>query len=99
MRGLIVFFSLCAMPAALPAQTADPAPAPAQTSAASTPAPAEKPTCRYFMQTGSIMPGKTICLTKAHWREIDTQNRLANDHALNRDRPGNLGAPSASAGH
>ncbi|HMI21175.1 MAG TPA: hypothetical protein VK533_16705 [Sphingomonas sp.] len=92
MRGLIVFFTLCAMPAALPAQTADPAPA----SAASAPAPAEKPSCRYFMRTGSIMPGKTICLTKAHWREIDTENRLANDHALNRDQAGNRGAPGSS---
>jgi len=95
MRGLIVFFTLCAMPTALSAQTAAPAPA----LAASTPAPAEKTTCRYFMRTGSIMPGKTICLTNAHWREIDTQNRLANDHALNRDQAGNRGAPSASAGN
>lgn len=91
MRGLIAFLILGAMPTATFAQAADQAPP------ASSPLPAEKPTCRYFMRTGSIMPGKTICLTKAHWREIDTENKLANEHALNRDRPGNLGAPSAGA--
>ncbi len=97
MRGLIAFLTLCAMPAALSAQAADPSLA--KGPPAASPAPAEKPTCRYFMPTGSIMPGKTICLTKAHWRAIDSQNRMANDHALNRDRPGNLGAPSGSGAH
>ena len=56
-----------ALPAAAVAQETPAAPAPA-------PAAPEKKQCRLYGQTGSIMPGKRVCHTKAEWASIDQAN-------------------------
>jgi predicted secreted protein len=51
------------------------APAMAQTSPTTTAAPApEKKICRAQEVTGSIMPGRKTCHTKAEWASIDGVN-------------------------
>jgi hypothetical protein len=85
MQKLIAFAVACALPTALLAQEAAPAaPAPAQT--ATQVPPEEKPSCRSYRVTGSIMPGKRICHTKAEWRIIDAQMSEEARRALGRDR-------------
>jgi hypothetical protein len=84
MQKLIAIAVACALPTALLAQEAAPAP-----SAAATPTQAaaeEKPSCRSYRATGSIMPGKRICHTKAEWRVIDAQMSEEARRALGRDR-------------
>ena len=63
------------------------APAAVQQSPApsSTPAPAaEKKFCRREVATGSMMPGKPVCHTKAEWNAIDTANSENAQGALSR---------------
>ena len=47
--------------------------------AAPTPAKAEKKSCRSSGTTGSIMPGKRVCHTRAEWDQIDGANQAQND--------------------
>jgi len=92
MRNLIVLAAVCAIPTALLAQT-DSKPA------AATAAPEEKPVCRYYRATGSIMPGKRVCHSKDEWRQIDAQMSEAARHTLNQDRAGaGFGGSSAGGG-
>ena len=84
MFRLLAIAAVCAMPTALLAQADTHPSAPAATAAA----PEEKPTCRYYRTTGSIMPGKRVCHTKAEWRQIDQQMSEAARHSLNQDRAG-----------
>ena len=39
---------------------------------------AEKKVCRAGQSTGTIIPAKRICRTKAEWQQIDGANRDAN---------------------
>lgn len=70
MRRLIVLAIICAVPSALLAQEAAPAPAakPAK----------EKKICRSEEATGSIMV-KRVCHTKDEWAAIDKANDTATD--------------------
>jgi len=91
MQKLIAFAVACALPTALLAQeTAPTTPAPTATQ---TP-PEEKPSCRSYRVTGSIMPGKRICHTKAEWRIIDAQMSEEARRALGRDRGMSSGSAS-----
>jgi len=85
MQKLIAFAVACALPTALLAQETAPAPAAPAPAATQTP-PEEKPSCRSYRVTGSIMPGKRICHTKAEWRIIDAQMSEDARRALGRDR-------------
>lgn len=79
-------FSIAAVVIALAA----PAIAQQSPSPAATPMPAaEKKTCRRETPTGSFMPGKPVCHTKAEWKEIDGSNSEAAQNALSR-RSGRL---------
>ena len=95
MRKTIAVALACSLGSVLFAQT--PTSPPASTSAP-TP-PEEKLSCRYYRQTGSIMPGKRICHTKAEWSDIDAQTRRITEHNLGRDQAGNRGAPTGPAGN
>ena len=87
MRKQILLVLTCSLSSALFAQAQTPAAAPA--------APAEeKLSCRYYRQTGSIMPGKRICHTKAEWRIIDAQMSEEARRALGRDRGMSSGSAS-----
>jgi len=82
----------CSLPSALFAQAQTPALAP-------TVSAEEKLSCRYYRQTGSIMPGKRICHTKAEWADIDAQTRRMAEHNLGRDQAGGRGAPTGGGGN
>jgi len=91
MQKLIAFAVACAVPTVLLAQEAAPAPVVVATADAPAPVatqvpPEEKPSCRAYRVTGSIMPGKRICHTKAEWRIIDAQMSEEARRALGRDR-------------
>jgi hypothetical protein len=90
MRKPILLVLACSLQSTLLAQAQAPA-APV--------APEEKLSCRYYRPTGSIMPGKRICHTKAEWADIDAQTRRVAEHNLGRDQAGNRGAPSGPAGN
>jgi hypothetical protein len=94
MQKLIAFAVACALPTALLAQETAPAPAAAAAPAATQAAPEEKPSCRSYRVTGSIMPGKRICHTKAEWRVIDAQMSEEARRALGRDRGMSAGPAS-----
>lgn len=89
MRKLIVLVAVCALPTALLAQ--------ADSKSTAAAAANEKPTCRYYNTTGSIMPGKRVCHTKDEWRQIDQQMSEAARHTLNQDRAGGGFAGSSGA--
>jgi hypothetical protein len=91
MRKQIPLVLACSLSSALFAQTQIPAPAPAASAE-------EKLSCRYYRQTGSIMPGKRICHTKAEWADIDAQTRRITEHNLGRDQAGGRGAPTGGSG-
>ena len=81
MFKLIALAAVCALPTAVLAQAAAPA-------APAAPAAEEKPTCRYYRATGSIMPSKRVCHSKEEWRIIDQQMSEAARHSMNQDRAG-----------
>ena len=66
----------------LAAQAATPAPA-----AQPTPAPAERKICRSESVTGSIMPARRVCHTRAEWAAFDAASGRGVDAF--RDRPRN----------
>ena len=98
MQKLIAFAVACALPTALLAQETAPAPA-APAPAATQAPPEEKPSCRSYRVTGSIMPGKRICHTKVEWADIDAQTRRMAEHNLGRDQAGGRGAPTGGGGN
>lgn len=79
MRMSILAAVLCLAPA-LPAAAQD---------AGQQPAAPEKKICRYYAETGSILPGKRECHTASEWREIDARNRAYAEHVINSSRDGN----------
>ena len=51
-----------------------------------TPAPKEKKVCRQYAVTGSIVPTKTVCHTRAEWAQIDDANARSPDNMLGNTR-------------
>jgi predicted secreted protein len=86
MRRLIVLAIFCAVPSALLAQ--DAAPAPATTPAAKP--EKEKKICRREETTGSVMLTR-VCHTKEEWVAIDKANQEAADQFSAARRNGHSG--------
>lgn len=62
------------------------------------PAPVkEKKTCRYYTQTGSIMPGKRTCHTAKEWQDLDAQSR-ANMERMNGGNRNGWGGDTRTGG-
>ena len=87
MRRLIVLAIACAVPSALLAQ--DAAPAPAAAPAAAKPEK-EKKICRREETTGSVMLTR-VCHTKDEWVAIDKANQAAADQFSAARRGGHSG--------
>jgi hypothetical protein len=92
MRRLIVLAVFCAVPSALLAQDASPAPA---TAAAPAKPEKEKKICRREETTGSIMATR-ICHTKEEWVAIDKANQAAADQFSAARRNGHSGMGSGN---
>lgn len=75
---IIAALFVAAVPGSVLAQDA------AGTSAATTPPPIEKKTCRTYGTTGSILGGKRICHTKAEWAQLDGEAQRDVDNLRNR---------------